>query len=69
MAVSTGAPSIDYRSDGKVGRQIEELLYPLQAMANHTGMVYAPAFVTHSDVVTSDERLAERAEEYQEFLR
>lgn len=62
VVTSTGGPSGAYQSGGYNHYSMSELLKPLQATSNLTGMRFLPAFVEHGVRVLSDEEVAASAE-------
>jgi glutathione-regulated potassium-efflux system ancillary protein KefG len=64
MAVlSAGGPAEAYQAGGYNRYTISELLRPLQAMANLTGMNYLPPFTLHGTHSKTDEDLTASAEQ------
>ncbi|MBW3110775.1 NAD(P)H-dependent oxidoreductase [Bacillus sp. MCCB 382] len=62
VVTSTGGPSGAYRSGGFNHYSMSELLKPLQATANLTGMRFLPSYVEHGVRVLNDEEVADSAE-------
>ncbi|MCA1061835.1 NAD(P)H-dependent oxidoreductase [Rossellomorea sp. AcN35-11] len=65
VVTSTGGPAGAYRAGGFNHYSMSELLKPLQATANLTGMTFLPAYVEHGvrvlnedEVIASAERVA-----------
>ncbi|MBY0087469.1 NAD(P)H-dependent oxidoreductase [Brevibacillus brevis] len=64
LAISTGGPEEAYQRDGYNYYSISELIKPLQAMANLTGMKFLKPFLFQGVSGVSDEQIQHSAEEY-----
>ncbi|MGM0753233.1 MAG: NAD(P)H-dependent oxidoreductase [Bacillota bacterium] len=62
VVTSTGGPVGAYRSGGFNHYSMSELLKPLQATANLTGMTFLPAYVEHGVRMMSDDEVVVSAE-------
>ncbi|WP_139492195.1 NAD(P)H-dependent oxidoreductase [Brevibacillus dissolubilis] len=64
LAVSAGGAKDVYQAGARNQFTLSELLRPLQAMANLTGLEFLPTHAYHGVYGVSDEALAESAEAY-----
>ncbi|WP_338778135.1 NAD(P)H-dependent oxidoreductase [Metabacillus sp. FJAT-52054] len=63
-ALSTGGPKEAYNREGYNYFEMEELLKPLHAMANLTGMKYMAPFMVQGVRMLTEDQLKDAAEEY-----
>ena len=68
VVTSTGGPGKAYRSGGFNHYSMSELLKPLQATANLTGMAFLPAYVEHGVRTLSNDEVAASAESVAEYV-
>ncbi|HTQ71538.1 MAG TPA: NAD(P)H-dependent oxidoreductase [Acidocella sp.] len=68
VATTTGGPAEAYQAGGFNHYTMSELLRPLQASANLTGMDYQPIFALHGVRTLDDAALSQAAAAYRERL-
>lgn len=68
IATSTGGGQDNYTPDGLHGYYLAELMRPFQSMAHMVGFKYARPFFTFGSRVISDERLADQAKRYRQYV-
>ncbi|MCC5802847.1 NAD(P)H-dependent oxidoreductase [Rossellomorea vietnamensis] len=69
VVTSTGGPAGAYQSGGYNHYSMSELLKPLQAMANLTGMTFLPAYAEQGVRMLSDEEVSISAEKVAAYVR
>jgi len=68
IATTSGGPANAYQPNGNNKFTMDELLRPLQATANLTGMALQPIFATHGARMLDEGGLAQAARAYAERL-
>ncbi|MCA1059724.1 NAD(P)H-dependent oxidoreductase [Rossellomorea aquimaris] len=68
VVTSTGGPGGAYRSGGFNHYSMSELLKPLQATANLTGMRFLPSYVEHGVRMLSDDEVAISADQVARYV-
>ncbi|GAB7192851.1 NAD(P)H-dependent oxidoreductase [Kineococcus sp. NUM-3379] len=66
--LSTGMPAADYSPGGRATRSLDDLLSPLSATAEFTGMRWAAPLVLHGTRWLTDEQLARHVADYAALL-
>lgn len=70
VATTTGSEYDAYRSGGRNQYTIDELLRPLQLLANHSGMVWQTPFAVYgASLPNADESIREGAASYKQRIR
>ncbi|SFJ13728.1 NAD(P)H-dependent oxidoreductase [Thermoflavimicrobium dichotomicum] len=68
LAISMGAPAESYKPDGFNYYTVEELVRPMEAVANLVGMNFLPVFKFFNAAMATDEEIEASAKEYVEYV-